>query len=75
MHSTDSVGTPQPNQTHTHGIQRFKPEGSGGNSGGPSSSSSGGSNKAPATTTAAQKKLAAASKGVKSISSFFGKKK
>lgn len=74
MHSTDSVGTPQPNLIHTHGPQRFKPEGSGDNSGGPSSSSSGGSNKAPATTTAAQKKLAAASKGVKSISSFFGKK-
>lgn len=61
--------------------QRFKPEGgsgSGKSSGGdPSSSSSscGGGNKAAATTTAAQKKLAAASKGVKSISSFFGKKK
>ncbi len=58
--------------------QRFKAEGgsgSGNNDSGGGGSSSSSANKPAAATTATQKKLAQASKGVKSISSFFGKKK
>jgi len=62
----------------TQPMQRFKAEGgsgSGNNGSGGGGSSSSSANKPAAATTATQKKLAQASKGVKSISSFFGKKK